>query len=560
MTRTSRHSATAAILVAAAIVLSVAAFAGAAVIHIPVDQLTITEGLAAASAGDTLLLATDGYHEHGMYIDKAVTIASEAGGPGYVDIYGDLAGRIFWVENATGVVFSGVTLRTGQSNWGSAVYADSSDVTFDNCVLTQNHAAMEGGAIFYNRGSGTFTGCNIVVNDAVYGGGGVVVNAADCTFTSCYFGDNQARWGGGVAIVHLGATPTFTDCTFQENHAVGTEPYGGGVYCWDYATPTFTDCDFIMNTSEYGGGGLMSDEECQIVVTGCAFLGNSAEVGGGIETWHTRGGSVTSCEFTGTRPRTARVCFTNRARTCRSRAARSRTTRRPRPEAVSVCLRRPRVPPTARSRGTRPRTAAPSRCSTARPRSSRAAGLRENTAQYGGAVAIQTCDSPAFSYSTFSENTAEYGGALAIAGCSTPSVTGCTLVLNRGTIDGGGIVISTGTTLSVGTTIIAFSSEGEAIASDGEPVSCTTTAVYGNAGGDWVGIIAGQESADNNIATDPLFCGVFQDDYTVCEDSPCLPGNNGAGVYVGANGQGCSAPCGAPVRAQSWGSIKAMYR
>jgi len=275
--------------------------ATAAVIHVPGEQPTIAAGLAAAAPGDTLLLADGSYHEQGMTITMPVTIMNE-NGPGYCDIYGDLADRVFWIEGADGVVLSNLTIRGGRSDYGAAVYADSADITIDNCVFTDNRVTNHGGAVFCNGGTGTFTGCNFVANDAEIAGGAIVLSAAGGTFTWCYFGDNEAWWGGGVCAYHEGATPVFTGCDFQGNRAVsppGNEPYGGGVYCWDHAAPTFSYCKFIDNTSGHGGAGIMSDQECQIVVDHCTFRGNSAVVGAGLETWWTRGGSVTNCEFTG---------------------------------------------------------------------------------------------------------------------------------------------------------------------------------------------------------------------------------------------------------------------
>jgi predicted outer membrane repeat protein len=557
--RLCRRSATVTILVAGALAVCASTLAGASVIHIPADQPTIAAGLAAASPGDMLLLADGSYHEHGMIITLPVTIASEHG-PGYSGIYGDSAGRIFWVEGADGVVFSGLTVRGGLSDFGAAVYADSANITIDNCVFTDNHATSEGGALFLNRGTATLTSTNIVTNSAAYGGGGAVVNAADGDFTFCHFGNNEALWGGGVAVYHPGATPVFDYCTFQENHAVGTEPYGGGAYCWNYAAPTFTNCDFIDNTSEYGGGGLMSDEECQLTVTLCTFTGNSAIYGGGIETWWTRGGSVTGCEFTGNTAQDGGGVLHEQSQNL----------------PFTDCTFTDNVA-TGSGGGFSLLTSSPgpSDCTFTGNSAEFGGGILVqycttplvsgctfigNTAEYGGAITIDTCDSPAVADCTAAENTADYGGAIAITGCSTPSLSRSTLVRNRGNVFGGGIAIEVGTTLSVDRSIIAFSTAGEAIASDGPTVNCATTAVYGNAGGDWVGCIAGQETGNNNIATDPLLCGILTGDYTLCQDSPCLPENNGAGVLVGVYGQGCDPPCAAPVEARSWGSIKAMYR
>lgn len=544
----------------AIIILLVSLCAGAAVIHIPADQSTIAAGLAAASAGDTLLLACQAFHEHGMFIDKPVTIASETGSPGCASIDGELADRIFWIENTSGVVFSGITLLNGQSAWGSAVYADSSDVTFDFCVFQGNRVSVEGGAAFYNRGTGAFIDCTFTANDAEYGGGGIVVNAADVTFTNCAFVGNEARWGGGVAIYHPGATPVFNWCDFQENRAVGEEPYGGGAYCWNYATPTFSHCNFIGNTSEYGGGGLMSDEECQLVVDHCTFDGNSARFGGGLETWRTRGGSVTNTNFTENTAESGGgvlhedsqdVVFTDCAF-----------------EDNEATVAGGGFILSAASPG-------PSDCTFTGNSAAFGGGVAVeyctaplvsdcrffgNTAQLGGAIAIDTCGSPAVTGCTIAENAALYGGGVGLSRCSTPSVSGSTIVVNRADAQGGGIAVTTGTTVSVERTIIGFSTAGEAIATDGCPVSCTTTAVYGNAGGDWVGIIAGQEGSNYNIATDPYLCGVLSGDYTLCEDSPCLPDNNGAGVLIGVYEDGCPGPCGSAVEARSWGSIKGMYR
>ncbi|MBM3307719.1 MAG: right-handed parallel beta-helix repeat-containing protein [Candidatus Eisenbacteria bacterium] len=557
-------SAARAAVAAAVSLVFLVSVAPAAVIRIPSDEPTIAAGIAAASAGDTLLLADGSHDEHGLVVDKPLTIAGESGSPGSASINGQLAGRIFDVENANGVVFSGLTFLLGHSDWGGAVYSDSSDVTFDYCVFHLNSVTMHGGAVFYNGGTGTFTDCSFVANDAEIAGGGIVLSGAGGTFTGCYFGENEAWWGGGVCAYHPGAAPVFSACVFQGNRAVsppGNEPYGGGVYCWDHAAPTFSHCDFIENTSGHGGAGLMSDQECQIFLDHCTFQGNSAVVGAGLETWWTRGGSVTNCEFTGNTASEhgggvlyeqsqgvvfAGCTFTDNEAGIAGGAF-NLTAATPGPSDCTFTGNSATYGGgVAMSHSVAPTLAD---CT-----------FTGNSASIGGAVAVDSCASPAVAGCTIAENTAAYGGAIAFAGCSTPSVSGSTLVLNGATIGGAGIAAWTGTTVSVSRTIIGFSTVGEAAASDGCPVSCTATAIYGNAGGDWTGIIAGQEAGNHNVATDPLFCGVLAGDHTLCEDSPCLPENNGAGVLIGAHEDGCPGPCGAPVEATSWGSIKAMYR
>jgi len=66
-------------------------------------------------------------------------------------------------------------------------------------------------------------------------------------------------------------------------------------------------------------------------------------------------------------------------------------------------------------------------------------------------------------------------------------------------------------------------------------------------------------NAHDNLFVDPLFCGIYDDDLDLCANSPCLPEQNLWGVSVGAREQGCGE-CSTPVKATSWGAIKALYR
>jgi hypothetical protein len=92
-------------------------------------------------------------------------------------------------------------------------------------------------------------------------------------------------------------------------------------------------------------------------------------------------------------------------------------------------------------------------------------------------------------------------------------------------------------------TIIAFSTQGAAVGcSDNSSVTLTCCDIYGNAGGDWVGCIAGQNGINGNFSADPLFCDPGNADFTLDSRSPCLPGSHPDGVncgLIGALGEGC---------------------
>lgn len=187
----------------------------------------------------------------------------------------------------------------------------------------------------------------------------------------------------------------------------------------------------------------------------------------------------------------------------------------------------------------------------------------------GGMYCVHS--SPTLTNCTFSENAAVAGYAFVGQGggmfCSgsSPTLTNCTFSENVAPhavwdgLGGGMRCVSSSPTLT--NTIIAFSTEGEAISCDGaSSPSLICCDIFGNAGGDWIGCIADQYGVNSNFSDDPLFC--LEDNpgepYSLHEGSPCLPENSPCGELVGALGQGCGAVT--VVEAVSWGAIKAMYR
>jgi FlgD Ig-like domain len=93
--------------------------------------------------------------------------------------------------------------------------------------------------------------------------------------------------------------------------------------------------------------------------------------------------------------------------------------------------------------------------------------------------------------------------------------------------------------------LVAFSEGGELITPgplgrlDFDLECCD---IYGNAGGDWVGVIAEQYGIDGNISLDPLFCGLTGQDLHLQDTSPCSPYSppNSECALIGALPVGCS--------------------
>jgi PKD repeat protein len=104
------------------------------------------------------------------------------------------------------------------------------------------------------------------------------------------------------------------------------------------------------------------------------------------------------------------------------------------------------------------------------------------------------------------------------------------------TAAGGGVLVHSGSpfdSLRVERCIIAFATGGQALHSAAVPIAVSCSDLFGNAGGDWTGDLAGQLGLRGNIAADPLFCDPEEGIFDLRLDSPGRPEHSGCG-WMGA--------------------------
>jgi hypothetical protein len=146
------------------------------------------------------------------------------------------------------------------------------------------------------------------------------------------------------------------------------------------------------------------------------------------------------------------------------------------------------------------------------------------------------------------------GGAINIHYPPTPAVIKrCTIVNNGSVVGAGGMHLQSGEGAHISECIVSFSTEGEGVKNyswDGTVSSCI---IFGNAGGDTVAAHPG------NLYVDPLLCRMYEDNFSLCSNSPCRPANNSWGELIGVYGQGCGE-CSAPIESAAWSSIKSIFR
>lgn len=357
-------------------------------------------------------------------------------------------------------------------------------------------------------------------------GGLVLAGHNNARFVDCIFRDGDAETGGAVALVGAsgGHSPRFTRCEFTGNRSTDD---GGAA--WTNGVGYFEQCTFLENLAGGDGGAVFSTktDNSWMWLRDSAFQSNHAS---------DRGGAVCSVDgdiFT---------LFGNR---------------------ISGCV------------------------------------FLGNSAARGGAAFLDVYDA-AVACAFFDNGATEAGGALylvdIVASKEFEYFAGNLMDGNRAGVRGGAVVVSgvsgffemetstlvrnaapSGSHLwsdrggawgSLRGTILAFGEGGAAVEGSGvAEVTCSD--LFDNAGGDFLGPVAGSVGILGNISEDPLFCGIDVADFTVQEDSPCLP-SNPAGCpsgRMGAFGQGCGATTSVPdteggprIHHGSWGDVKARFR
>jgi hypothetical protein len=178
---------------------------------------------------------------------------------------------------------------------------------------------------------------------------------------------------------------------------------------------------------------------------------------------------------------------------------------------------------------------------------------------FGGGMACAFDSNPTLVRCTFWGNQADTrGGAFSCGQHSSATLNNCTFYENT-CINGSNIGLRLNAHVLLVNCIVAFGLEGSGVW--GELNSTATllcSDVYGNEGGDWVGIIGDQSGINGNISEDPLFCDPENGDFTIRGDSPCAPFSppNAECDLIGAWPVACGPTS---VESTTWGRIKAVY-
>ncbi len=293
---------------------------------------------------------------------------------------------------------------------------------------------------------------------------------------------NEFRSGGAILCLNA-SSPTLLNLIFIGNEARD----GGGLACLAGSSPTVSDCVFEENHGLCTGGGIICSNTSSPLIEYSVFRDNDAnDRGGAIHVRSNSAPTITNSRF------------------------------------------------------------------------------EHNVSSYGGAIdgdgftltdcqfvgntapdkggAIAAWGSVKINHCIMSRNLAgQIGGAVYFYGENI--MDGCTLIGNEAGSNGSGVYCEHQSVSTITKSIIAFGKTREAVFGQSSSlVTIGCSDLYGNAGGDWTGIIIDQLGSNGNITADPRFCTSGAGVTGFCslrDDSPCSASDCG---MMGAVEIGCCRP------------------
>lgn len=194
----------------------------------------------------------------------------------------------------------------------------------------------------------------------------------------------------------------------------------------------------------------------------------------------------------------------------------------------------------------------------------------------GRTVSIEECEfignqapNGAAGYSTFAvttitgsvvcDNVASSTGGAFHFQRESHTISNSTISGNTAVSSGSCVQVRDFASLSISNSILAFGvGSNAAKCANGGSISLSCTDVYGNAGGDYVDCLAGQENANDNLSADPAFCDAGSKDFALASNSPCAPAQSPVCGQIGAFDVGCGGTTA--TEQTSWGEVKQLFR
>ena len=193
-------------------------------------------------------------------------------GPGNEDI--TFYGRTVYLISENGPSAAIIDGR-GTNRAFSFTSEDADLVTIEGITLRNGYASFAGGSVLSYGASPTFRNCIFYDNHGHHGGAAYLSDDSRPIFIDCRFTKNQAGDVGGSALCRFGADAYFEKCVFDSNLAAN-----GSFLCYN-ASPDLVNCRFSDNYAISTGGAVFLQDNCSGSFTDCLFENNKTDGCGG---------------------------------------------------------------------------------------------------------------------------------------------------------------------------------------------------------------------------------------------------------------------------------------
>jgi len=163
--------------------------------------------------------------------------------------------------------------KTTQTDNAGIVYLSNSNASLTDCTLSDNSMSLSGGAVYAQSSNVTLNNNIFTNNNATNGGALYAVDSTVNSKGSTYSGNGNKASG---AIHFENCTATLQQETMSENSATN-----GGVMWIKGSTVTLTGCTLNNNKATNGGAVYANNSSLALKTTHCS-QNNASEKGGGI--------------------------------------------------------------------------------------------------------------------------------------------------------------------------------------------------------------------------------------------------------------------------------------
>lgn len=266
------------------------------IIFIPEDYSSITAGLNAAKAGDTIVVNEGTYYENLMIPGEPLVIGSRfllTGDTSFISktiIDGSHNGTVVTFPKNNGkTVFTGFTITNGGGSTvtggGIVTGVDRPELSY---LIIKSNSARRGGGIAVGGDEGLYLDhCMIIDNTAILKGGGIYLLNSEAEIRDCRFINNIAEEYAGGAIHHEinssveNEKRTVISGSYFYNNSCSNGSTGGLYFTQDGdqggSTIKINGCTFEANKSKGSTALSVSGPHADINLENCMFRDNEAE-------------------------------------------------------------------------------------------------------------------------------------------------------------------------------------------------------------------------------------------------------------------------------------------